>query len=65
MITFGLLKHAVSLLHQRLGDLTWMKNHQTVSSTDHFSIPLQIISDVKVFGTTTEVVIRNDLAARS
>lgn len=42
-----------------------MNNHQTLSSTDHFSIPLQIISDVKAFGTTTEVVIRNDLAVPS
>lgn len=39
-----------------------MNNHQTLSSTDHFSIPLLIISDVEAFGTTTEVVIRNDLA---
>lgn len=64
MITLGLLKHAAPLLHQSLGDPTRMKNHQTLSSTDHFSAPSQIISDVEAFGTTTEVVIRNDLAAR-
>lgn len=42
-----------------------MTNHQALSSTDHFSIALQIISEVKAFGTTTEVVIRNDLAVWS
>lgn len=42
-----------------------MTNHQGLSSTDHFSIALQIISEVKAFGTTTEVVIRNDLAVWS
>lgn len=48
--------------HQRLGDLTLMNNHQTSSCAHHFSIPLQIISDVEAFGTTTEAVIRNDSA---